>query len=105
MLRNALLALFFIIAFVSPLCAQDTITLNTEEYYPYNYSENGVIKGTSTQIVEHIFKKRKFPIASPSGLGFRGTTTRCLKITIALIRRFVVKKGSLYLNGSCLLRA
>lgn len=61
MLKNAPLTVFFVIAFVFPLRAQDTITLNTEEYYPYNYSEKGVIKGTSTQIVEHIFKKAKIP--------------------------------------------
>lgn len=34
-----------------------TITVVTEEYPPYNFTENGVIKGCSTEIVKEVLKR------------------------------------------------
>lgn len=59
--RITCISWFCALALVFPAGAQDTIVLNTEEYYPYNFSEKGVIKGTSTEVVEHVFKKAKIP--------------------------------------------
>lgn len=36
-----------------------TITVVTEEYPPYNFTENGTIKGCSTEIVEEVLKRAR----------------------------------------------
>lgn len=38
-----------------------TITVVTEEYPPYNFTEDGVIKGCSTEIVKEVLKRADIP--------------------------------------------
>lgn len=46
--------------------AATTITVVTEEYPPYNFTENGVIKGCSTEIVKEVLKRADIPYSLAS---------------------------------------
>lgn len=49
------LVLFVFTFFTATLWAQESeITIATEEWAPYNYTENGVLKGSSVEIVQNI---------------------------------------------------
>lgn len=61
MFRVACISWFCACALAFSATAKDTIILNTEEYYPYSYREDGLIKGTSTDVIKSIFKKAKVP--------------------------------------------
>ncbi len=58
-----LCGLFF---FSSPPGQTQTITVVTEEYPPYNFTENGVIKGCSTEIVQEVLKRAGIPYSLTS---------------------------------------
>lgn len=61
MFRVALISWFCASTLAFSAAARDTIILNTEENYPYNYLEEGLIKGTSTEILKSVFKKAQVP--------------------------------------------
>lgn len=50
-----------ILLFISNISFAQTFTIMTEEYPPYNYMENGRIKGIATEIVREILKVIKHP--------------------------------------------
>lgn len=52
-----LLLLFSILFIYSPLMANQTIKVVTEELKPLNYEENGKIKGSATEIVKKVLYK------------------------------------------------
>lgn len=49
--------LFLILLLVKVLFGGEKITIMTEEFPPFNYTENGEITGVSTEIVEAVFKE------------------------------------------------
>ena len=52
-----LLLLYSILFIYSPLMANETIKVVTEELKPLNYEENGEIKGSATEIVKKVLHK------------------------------------------------
>jgi len=53
-------ALFSVCVFAAPLWAQEKpLSILTEEWAPYNYTENGVVVGFSVEVVQEILKELK----------------------------------------------
>lgn len=59
LLRFVLLSL--IVTFASPIYAQ-TLTIYTEEFPPYNYTQKGQITGVSTAVVKQVLAKAGFKV-------------------------------------------
>lgn len=52
--------------FSCPSGQTQTITVVTEEYPPYNFTEDGIIKGCSTEIVQEVLKRADIPYSLAS---------------------------------------
>ena len=46
---------------IPPAYASDTIKILTEEFPPYNFTEQGKLTGFSTEVVEAVLKEIKVP--------------------------------------------
>lgn len=55
-------SLLFILMLVSPLLQAKTIRLVTLEYPPYEYTENGELKGLAVEVIKRTFKEMNQPI-------------------------------------------
>jgi len=55
------LGLSLLIFFVASITYAQDIQVVTEDWRPYNYEENGVIKGLGTEIVEATLNEAKLP--------------------------------------------
>lgn len=69
-IRSFLMVIATLVMITGPAGAKDTITIFTEEFPPFQYSENGKIVGASAEIVEAImtmanvpFKVKSYPWA------------------------------------------
>ncbi len=55
--RTILLFSFILTLFLPTLSFAENFTIYTEEYPPYNYTDNGSITGISTEIVREILHR------------------------------------------------
>jgi polar amino acid transport system substrate-binding protein len=62
-MRRQVLVLLFLIVFATTIIpyasAQAPLTIITEDWAPYNYMDNGVVKGFSVEIAQYIMKELK----------------------------------------------
>jgi len=60
-MRQSLLSIVLVFVLIGQVCAQ-SISILTEDYAPFNYQENGEIKGITTSLVRELLEITQIPL-------------------------------------------